>query len=91
MHIFDNTVSPPAQVASVELRDEPGWITFSIDGGHAWPSTGDVVDTATRQIVAQLTDEQGRAVQSEKMIEVHLQDGKPVRLGNQFGIGRVVE
>ncbi len=91
MHVFDNTVEPPKQVASIELRDEPGWITFSLDGRHCWPSTGDVVDTQTRQIVARLTDEQGRAVQSEKMIEVHLQGGKPVRLGNQFGIGRVVD
>ncbi len=89
MHIFDNTVAPPKQVANVELRDEPGWITFSLDGRYAWPSTGDVIDTTTRKIVAQLTDEEGRAVQSEKMIEVHLQDGKPVRIGDQFGIGRV--
>lgn len=91
MHVFDNTVAPPKQVASIELRDEPGWITFSLDGRHAWPSTGDVVDTKTREIVARLTDEQGRAVQSEKMIEVHLQGKKAVRLGDQFGIGRVVE
>ncbi len=89
MHVFDNTVEPPKQVASIELRDEPGWITFSLDGRHAWPSTGDVVDTQTRGIVARLTDEQGRAVQSEKMIEVHLQGKKAVRLGDQFGIGRV--
>ena len=89
MHVFDNTVEPPKQAASIELRDEPGWITFSLDGRHAWPSTGDVVDTQTREIVARLTDEQGRAVQSEKMIEVHLQGKKAVRLGDQFGIGRV--
>jgi hypothetical protein len=89
MHVFDNTVEPPKQVASIELRDEPGWITFSLDGRHAWPSTGDVVDTQTRAIVARLTDEQGRAVHSEKMIEVHLQGKKAVRLGDQFGVGRV--
>jgi hypothetical protein len=91
MHIFDNTVAPPKQVESIQVRDEPGWITFSIDGQYAWPSTGDVIDTATRKIVAQLTDEKGRAVQSEKMIEVHLQGKKLVGLGNQFGIGRVVK
>jgi DNA-binding beta-propeller fold protein YncE len=91
MHIFDNTVAPPKQVESIQVRDEPGWITFSIDGKYAWPSTGDVIDTATRKIVTQLTDEKGRAVQSEKMIEVHLQGKKLVGLGNQFGIGRVVE
>jgi hypothetical protein len=89
MHVFDNTVEPPRQVASVELRDEPGWITFSADGRHAWPSTGDIVDVASREIVARLSDEEGRAVQSEKMLEVHLQGGQAVWVGNQFGVGRV--
>jgi DNA-binding beta-propeller fold protein YncE len=90
LHVFDNTVSPPKQRESIELRDEPGWITFSLDGRYAWPSTGDIIDTASRKIVAHLTDEQQRPVQSEKMIEVHVRDGKVVRLGNQFGLGRVV-
>jgi hypothetical protein len=38
--------------------------------------------------VAQLTDEEGRQVQSEKMLEVHLKDRVPVRMGNLFGVGR---
>jgi len=88
MHVFDARQSPPRQVASIELRDEPGWITFSLDGRYAYPSTGDVVDVATRKVVAQLTDETRAAVQSEKMIEVHTLAGKPVRVGNQFGVGR---
>jgi hypothetical protein len=88
LHVFDATVMPPKQVASLRLRDQPGWITFSLDGRHAWPSTGEVIDTKTRQIVATLTDEVGRAVQSEKMVEVVFSDGKPVRTGDQFGIGR---
>ena len=29
MHIFDNTVMPPKQIASLKLRDQPGWITFT--------------------------------------------------------------
>ncbi|REK19291.1 MAG: hypothetical protein DWQ37_01480 [Planctomycetota bacterium] len=91
MHLFDNTVEPLKQITSIELRDEPGWITFSLDGRYAWPSTGDVVDTQTRAIVAHLTDEEGRAVQSEKMIEVHLEGGRAVRLGDQFGLGRVTD
>ena len=37
--------------------------------------------------MAQLTDEQGRAVGSEKLLEIDWLDGKPVRAGNQFGIG----
>jgi hypothetical protein len=89
LHIFDATVMPPAQVASIVLRDEPGWITFSIDGRYAYPSTGEVIDTHTRKIVALLRDETGRDVQSEKMVEVDFKDGRPVRTGDQFGLGRV--
>ena len=88
MHIFDATVMPPKQVASVEVREQPGWITFSLDGKWAYPSTGDVVDVATRKIVTGLTDENGGQVHSEKMVEVHFRDETPVRVGNQFGVGR---
>lgn len=88
VHIFDARAMPPRQVATVKLRDQPGWITFSMDGKHAWPSTGEVIDTRTRKIVATLTDELGRAVQSEKMVEVVFSGGKLVRTGDQFGIGR---
>lgn len=89
LHIFDATASPPKQVASIELRDEPGWITFSIDGRFAYPSTGDVIETATRKIITVLKDETGRDVQSEKMLEIDFADDQPVRTGDQFGLGRV--
>ena len=89
MHIFDATVMPPRQLASIELRDDPGWITFSLDGKLAYPSTGEVVDVATRKIVATLQDETGAAVHSEKVVEVHFAGNNPVRSGDQFGIGRV--
>ncbi len=88
MHIFDATVMPPKQIASVVLRDQPGWITFSIDGRFAYPSTGDVVDTRTRKIVAALKDEAGRDVQSEKLVEVDFRGDEPIRAGDQFGLGR---
>ncbi len=89
MHVFDATVLPPRQVASIEVREQPGWITFSLDGKHAYPSTGDVIDVATRKIVTSLTDETGAGVHSEKMVEIHFAGGVPVRSGDQFGIGRV--
>jgi hypothetical protein len=91
MHVFDATAMPPRQVASIEVRDEPGWITFRLDGQHAWPSTGDIVDVGTRKIVAHLTDESGASVMSEKMVEIHVAGGEAVRTGDQFGLGRVVE
>jgi len=88
MHVFDATVMPPKQVASIRVRDQPGWITFSLDGKYAYPSTGDVIDTKTRRIVTGLTDELGRAVQSEKVVEAIYSGGKLVRAGDQFGLGR---
>ena len=88
IHVFDATVMPPKQVASIRVRDQPGWITFSLDGKYAYPSTGDVIDTKTRRIVTGLTDELGRAVQSEKVVEAIYSGGKLVRAGDQFGLGR---
>jgi DNA-binding beta-propeller fold protein YncE len=88
VHIFDATVMPPKQLESIALRDEPGWVTFTIDGKYAYPSTGDVIETVSRRIVAALTDEEGRGVQSEKLLEIDYRDGIPVRAGDQFGVGR---
>ena len=88
LHVFDATVMPPKQKSSIALRDQPGWITFSLDGRHALPSTGEVIDTRTKKIVATLTDETGRPVQSEKVVEVVFDGQKPARSGDQFGIGR---
>lgn len=90
LHIYDATVMPPKQVASIEVRDQPGWVTFSLDGRYAYPSTGDVIETATRKIVAGLKDEKGTDVQSEKMLEIDFRGNQPVRAGDQFGLGRVL-
>ena len=89
LHIFDATVMTPKQTAGIELhREQPGWITFSIDGRYAYPSTGEVIDVRTRKIVTGLKDEHGVDVHSEKLLEIDFRDGKPVRAGDQFGIGR---
>jgi len=87
LHIFDNTKMPPSQIASIALRDEPGWVTFSIDGHYAYPSTGDVIEVNSRKVVAGLADEKGNPVQSEKMLEIDFTGEVPVRAGNQFGLG----
>jgi DNA-binding beta-propeller fold protein YncE len=88
VHVFDATVMPPKQIASIALRDQPGWVTFSMDGRYAYPSTGEVIDTKTKKILVALADEAGRVVQSEKVVEVVFSGDKPVRTGDQFGIGR---
>jgi hypothetical protein len=38
--------------------------------------------------VAELTDERGRAVQSEKLVDIVFTGDRAVRAGDQFGIGR---
>ena len=88
VHVFDTTKSPPKQVTSIKLREQPGWVTFSLDGRYAYPSTGEVVDTKTKKIVTALKDEKGREVHSEKMVEIVFKGGVPVRAGDQFGLGR---
>ena len=88
VHVFDATVMPPKQITSVALREQPGWVTFSLDGRYAYPSTGEVIDTKTKKIIAALKDETGREVHSEKMVEIVFQNGVPIRNGDQFGLGR---
>lgn len=91
IHIFDNTVKLPTYKESLSVRDEPGWITFSIKGDLAYPSTGDVFDVKSRKLVTQLADEKGGILMSEKIVEIHVDStGKPVANGDQFGLGRVV-
>lgn len=88
IHIFNATEMPPKQMASIPLREQPGWITFSVDGRFAYPSTGDVIDVKSRKILCGLTDETGAAVHSEKMVEIDFSGNDPVWTGDQFGVGR---
>ena len=88
VHIFDARAMPPKQVASLRVRDQPGWITFSLDGRYGYPSTGDIIDAKARRIVGGLTDERGRFVESEKMVDAIYSGDRLVRAGDQFGIGR---
>ena len=87
IHLFDATVMPPKQTTTIKLRDSPGWISFSMDGKYAYSSTGEVIDVSTKKIVATLKDEAGHDVQSEKVLDVVIANGKVIRAGNQFGIG----
>ncbi len=88
LHVFDAKVMPPKPLLNIALRDEPGWVTFSLDGHYAYPSTGDVIDTATHKVITGLKDENGTAVQSEKLLEIDFRGDQPVRAGDQFGLGR---
>jgi DNA-binding beta-propeller fold protein YncE len=88
LHVFDNGVFPPRQSGSIKLSSSPYWITFDIDGRYAYPSTGDVIDIATRRIVATLRKNNGKRLRSEKMLEIDFRDRVAIRVGDQFGVGR---
>lgn len=88
MHIF--SANPPyQQQTTIALSDMPGWVTFSMDGQYAYPSSGEVIHARTRAVMYLLKDEHYNTVSSEKMVEVFLKNGKVTRAGDQFGIGRV--
>ena len=87
MHVF--SAKPPyQQLTTIPLSDMPGWVLHSLDGQYAYPSSGEVIHTKTRKILYFLQDEQHNTVSSEKMVEIYLRDGKVVRAGDQFGLGR---
>jgi DNA-binding beta-propeller fold protein YncE len=88
LHVF-KAAPPYQQLTTIALQDMPGWILFSLDGKYAYPSGGEVIDVKTRKIIAKLQDEFNNNVGSEKMVEVDFANGKPVKAGDQFGIGRV--
>jgi 6-phosphogluconolactonase (cycloisomerase 2 family) len=83
LRVFDATVYPPAEAAVIELPAQPRWIAFSIDGGYAYPSTGDVVDARTKKIVGALKNEAGAKVSSEALIEIDFASGQATRSGDR--------
>ena len=87
MHVF-SAIPPYQQLTTIPLQDMPGWVTFSMDGKYAYPSSGEVIDVKTRKILHTLQDEFHNYVASEKMVEVHISGNKVVKAGDQFGIGR---
>ncbi len=81
---------PPKQMMSVQMRDEPFWLTFSADGKWVYSSSGDIIDAASKKVIASLKDELGREVQGEKAVEVVYQAGKLWKTVDQFGVGKVL-
>ncbi len=88
LHIFE--ANPPyQQLTTIALDDMPGWVTFSMDGQYAYPSSGEVIRTKTREVITMLKDNNYNTVSSEKMVEIFMKDGKVVDAGDQFGLGRL--
>lgn len=87
IHIFENTVMPPRQIADIKTTGGPYWITMGLDGKLAYISSGDVIDVRTRKIVGTMRDEYGRQMHSEKLLDMLFEHGKLTRVCNQFGNG----
>jgi hypothetical protein len=78
---------PPRQIASIKTNGGAYWMTPSLDGKLVYASSGDVIDTTTRKMVAQLKDEYGRVMHSEKLLDMIFTEGKLTEVSNQFGNG----
>jgi DNA-binding beta-propeller fold protein YncE len=76
VHVFDCTVVPHNQIADIKLNHRNGWITFGISGQYVYPSSGDVIDTKTKKIVAEI-------IESEKLLEIQFENGKAVKAGTR--------
>ena len=64
LHIFKAT-APYQQLTTIGLQDMPGWVTFSLDGKYAYPSSGEVIDVKTRRILTTHRAELNDNVESE--------------------------
>jgi len=89
VHVFDNTVMPPKQIKSIKVRDQPFWLTWSINGKWVYAASGDIIDAQSKQVIASLKDEMGRDVEGEKVVEVLYENGKLLKTVDQFGVGQV--
>jgi hypothetical protein len=60
---------------------------MGINGQYALLSSGDVVEVKSKKIVAQMKDEYGKPMHSEKFLEMAFSNGKLLRTVSQFGEG----
>jgi DNA-binding beta-propeller fold protein YncE len=92
VYVFDNTVWPLKQLDKIGVKKGGhGWVAFSVDGRYAYTASTEVIDVKSRKIAAIFKDEKGKPVCSSKFVEVQIDDGKVVRAGDQFGVGRLIQ
>ncbi len=91
MLIYDNEGQDNWKLDSaktIKLQHASNWITMGLDGKIALSSSGDVIDVKTHKIVAQLKDEYGNLIHSEKFLELGFDNkGHLMRAENQFAEG----
>jgi DNA-binding beta-propeller fold protein YncE len=83
IHIFSNT-DDPKEIDTIDTTSGPFWMTFGLDAKYAYVSSGDVIDVKTHKIVAQMKDEYGHTIYSEKLLDMTFDNGHAQRVSNQF-------
>lgn len=82
----DNWKLDPAK--TIKLQHASNWITMGLDGKIALSSSGDVINVKAHKVVAQLKDEYGNLIHSEKFLELAFDNkGHLMRAENQFAEG----
>ncbi|HZT34119.1 MAG TPA: hypothetical protein VFA33_29775 [Bryobacteraceae bacterium] len=85
--VYDNTGEWPVLKMTFPTTASADWITMGLGGQYAFLSSGDVVEVKTKKIVAQMKDEYGKTMHSEKFLEMAFSNGKLMRTVSQFGEG----
>ena len=86
--VYDNTGEWPVMKTTFPTTASADWITMGLDGQYAFLSSGDVVEVKTKKLIAQMKDEYGKPMHSEKYLEMAFSNGKLIRTVSQFGQGR---
>jgi DNA-binding beta-propeller fold protein YncE len=94
VHVFDVSDlpdTPPRDIADIKLAHPPpndGWLLHSRDGRYVYVGrAGDVIDTATHEVVSYLQPLQRTA----DYLEIDWRDGLPVATTSRYGVGYVKE
>jgi hypothetical protein len=66
------------------------WLTFDIEGNYTYVAPNKSSNDATEIFDAHTHKSLGLIGSTEDMIEIDFADGKVNRVGDQYGVGRVV-
>jgi hypothetical protein len=82
----------PVLVERISMKSRHGahWLTFDIKGNYAYVAPNKSSDDPTEIFDAHTHKSVGLIGSSEDMIEIDFADGKVSRVGDQYGLGRVV-
>jgi DNA-binding beta-propeller fold protein YncE len=83
---LDGNLDPAARE---DAADMPGWLAVSYDGRYVYPESGEVIDTKTLAVVDVIQGGGGLYLHSKFMAEVVFDNGRAIRVTDQFGVGRV--